>query len=123
MLAYPLSGCIKGVQKKPVEFLVNSFNVLRLPKEIAELVPELSLHRFDAHRFQPLSVGRVCMRFASSHRAVFNVAKFEAAIYVLHAFRRKRGRLQRKYAVATKRYRTIGGVIPLKTEFALVILM
>jgi len=38
------------------------------------------------------------------------VAKFEAAIYVLHAFQKKtRQTAKEDVAVAMKRYRTIGG--------------
>ena len=105
-------------KKKPVEFLGNSYNDLcDFPKEIRRLLGgELLLVQIGSMPtdFKPMpEVGKgvyeIRVHRDGAWRLMY-VAKFEAAVYVLHAFQKKTQRTAKEdITVAMKRYRTIGG--------------
>jgi phage-related protein len=104
--------------KKPLQFLGNSYGALcEFPKEVRRMMGgELLLVQLGSMPtdFKPMpSVGKgayeIRVRRDGAWRVIY-VAKFEAAVYVLHAFQKTTQQTAREdIDLATKRYRMIGG--------------
>jgi phage-related protein len=106
------------ITKKPLEFLGDSYNDLcGFPKDVRRLAgSELLRVQIGSMPtdFKPMpSVGKgsyeIRVRHDGAWRVIY-VAKFDEAIYVLHAFQKKTQKTAKEdIDLAKKRYRTIGG--------------
>jgi phage-related protein len=104
--------------KKPIRFLGNSYDDLcGFPKEVRRIAgAELLRVQIGSMPtdFEPMpSVGKgayeIRVRREGAWRVMY-VAKFETAIYVLHAFQKKTQQTAKEdIDLAAKRYRAIGG--------------
>lgn len=104
--------------QKPVEFLGDSYDTLcEFPREVRRSIgTELLRVQLGSMPtdFKPMpSVGKGCYEIRVHHKGawrVIYVAKFQAAIFVLHAFQKKTQQTSKQdIEDARRQYRTIKG--------------